>query len=1294
MRRLVLCWLPCLLLIGLPAVAAREMRATPREGDIAIDGNLGDAAWTKAEWQTDFVSASAAAEAAGDPQPVPVQTRFKVLYDQDAVYVGIECDEPAIEKLKASYGGHDQDVYVDDCVEVFLDPAGDGRYYHHFAINSRGAWFDDYGADYGLVHVKLWDIPLQTGASVDTAAKVWRVEVRVPLAGLQLKADAGSVWLWNVTRERYTGGTQELSTWTPLKGNFHQPQLYGKLNGMPADYSRFAVTLGEPKVTVSGGAGTTSDVELAVPVTNDSQETRTLQVAAELFLQPATAVQAEAVELAPGVTETIALPALKVARDQTGAPVQVTVTDTVTGVPAKIVVKRPDTEYRPLTVDILQPVYRNCIYATESVSAIVFRARLAPDVAGRAQRVTYSLLTEAGGQALPGAAGEVTLAQLGGDLTLPAQDLPEGRYTLAVRAVDAAGQTVAETATIIRKLPPAPGVEVRVDDKGNVLVNGEPRMFIGWYGDVPTDDPRPEVIALQDLQTPVVTGPKPEEIAAIHQRFAERGIYSIVSIEPGRLYYAFELWRQPGNTVPEEIKKLSAPSEECVGYLRQLTEALRSEPGVLGYYLADEPEINDARSDYLEAVYRLMQELDPYRPVMITNDTLDGIVTHGYKACDILSPDPYSPAWEYVPNFLKRCHEVRRRGQAIMLTPWTASGQTHFNVEYGTAPPYRYEVMRHQHLVALAMGAKGFTGYTSAFFLPEPRLRYGLPRIWSEIRFLEPAAANPQAPPQVQADSEMIAWAGEAGGNAYLIVANLKAGERTATVSHPLLADVNQLFVVSEGREVAVRDGDFTDHFVEGAVHVYTTDPEGRKLPTTAEVLAEIARAEAEATRPGNLLHVSRGVRARASTGHYAPWFEQYYYYAINGIPDDLGWNLSHTDQPSWLELTLPREESVGRVVIYTPNLKDYDLLLQAADGTVQVAEVRGNDLPLVETRFAEPVPTLKLRVLARASTEGPGTARAIVREIEAYADPGEGPTTPLRRQESSTQAPTLVLPAETAGEPVLWREDFRAFEFNEQLYFDDRDTKWVLKPAALQMQPRPEGGAVVRCVSAEGWGGMSRFIPYDPAYRYLQASISDITGEGYKWALLNIGDSSGKPGFRSGIHTNRPSIYTLDTHYVNPAFAEGTMKRAYLTLSTAGSTRKEDGSVTPGPAITFDWLQLVRRPVDGLAVTLADGSPLPEVLKQGHELVFRLFLQEPALDATLEVSGNHTYSPIPINGQSSLQLVRMGAGDGREWGAQVKLGEGTGTFDGTQGYPVFFRAVITGGAIKDTYAVAAVKFE
>jgi hypothetical protein len=276
----------------------------------------------------------------------------------------------------------------------------------------------------------------------------------------------------------------------------------------------------------------------------------------------------------------------------------------------------------------------------------------------------------------------------------------------------------------------------------------------------------------------------------------------------------------------------------------------------------------------------------------------------------------------------------------------------------------------------------------------------------------------------------------------------------------------------------------------------------------------------------------------------------------------------------------------------------------------------------------------------------------------------------------------------------VLWREDFAAFQSADKFNWDGKDDKWVLKPSELKVEPRAGGGAVLTCTAAVGYASMQRLFPTDKAYRYFQVKISDITGEGYRWALAIFGDSSGRPGFRGGIHTMRPGIYTLDTHYVNPVFREGTAPQVFLTLSTAGSAKQPDGGVKPGPAFTFDWLQLGRRPQDGLAVTMADGAPLPEVLKAGDELLCRLFLDKPALDATLEVSGGAPYNPIPLNGQSSLQLARVGAKDGTEWAAQVKLGEGTGKFSGADGYPVFFRAVVTGGAIKDTYAIASLKFE
>ncbi|MBI3919928.1 MAG: carbohydrate-binding family 9-like protein, partial [Armatimonadetes bacterium] len=212
----------CLLtLVASSCFSAPTAGAVSASGAIRLDGVLDEPSWNAPPWQSSFLSASVASENAGQPKPVAVQTRFKVLYDASALYIGVECDEPNIDKLRADVTEHDGMVFTDDCVEIFFDPAGEGRYYHHFVVNTRGAWYDDYGVDYGLVHNKLWACPLEVGTKVDVAAKVWRVEVKIPFAALQLKADVGPNWLWNVARERYATGAMELSTWSPLKGNFH-----------------------------------------------------------------------------------------------------------------------------------------------------------------------------------------------------------------------------------------------------------------------------------------------------------------------------------------------------------------------------------------------------------------------------------------------------------------------------------------------------------------------------------------------------------------------------------------------------------------------------------------------------------------------------------------------------------------------------------------------------------------------------------------------------------------------------------------------------------------------------------------------------------------------------------------------------------------------------------------------------------------------------------------------------------------------------------------------------------------
>jgi hypothetical protein len=122
-----------------------------------------------------------------------------------------------------------------------------------------------------------------------------------------------------------------------------------------------------------------------------------------------------------------------------------------------------------------------------------------------------------------------------------------------------------------------------------------------------------------------------------------------------------------------------------------------------------------------------------------------------------------------------------------------------------------------------------------------------------------------------------------------------------------------------------------------------------------------------------------------------------------------------------------------------------------------------------------------------------------------------------------------------------------------------------------------------------------------------------------------------------------------------------------------------------------FSDIRLAQQPTDGLLVTMADGTPMPRVLKIGDRLLFQLFLSEPATDAVVELQRDSWYQPVHINGEPYVQLLKSGRDkDGRYWSAVVTLEDGTDTFH-VEGYPVLFRASITGGALSETMSTLMV---
>ena len=180
--------------------------ATP----VTIDGKLTDPAWAAAPWSDEFVDIE------GDKKPKPRhRTRMKMLWDDEALYVAAELDEPHVWAYLTE---HDSVIFQDNDFEVFIDPNGDNHEYAEFEMNARNTTWDllltkPY-KDPGCRVLNAWEIiGLKTATHVDGTLndprdkdKGWTLEIKWPWKGLQELADAklppkdGTQWRINFSR--------------------------------------------------------------------------------------------------------------------------------------------------------------------------------------------------------------------------------------------------------------------------------------------------------------------------------------------------------------------------------------------------------------------------------------------------------------------------------------------------------------------------------------------------------------------------------------------------------------------------------------------------------------------------------------------------------------------------------------------------------------------------------------------------------------------------------------------------------------------------------------------------------------------------------------------------------------------------------------------------------------------------------------------------------------------------------------------------------------------------------------
>jgi len=948
----------------LSAVTARRAGQPP-----VLDGKLDDSVWQEAKWQEGFSEL-------GTGKPAAPATRFAIAFDDRFLYLAIRCAEPKLDKLKAAVTQRDDpQLYNDDGVELFVAPGSQRTDYYQLEINSKGAMADAAGHQSGTVRDAAWNSSAQVATSIGEGE--WMVEMAVPLADLEMGEAVSSDWGINVARVRRAGETEQLSTFVPMTGSFHQPALFAALSLPGANFDALRWEVPPPTGLTVLRENDVTVFKAKLSIKNLTGRLRPVALTPRLRQGDKFAEGkpiSDILDAGQSKTYEIALPL------PADGPQELEVAVADRRDPKVIFARRSfavNLTFTPLSLSLREPAYQDAIYAQQKIGRIsgsLGIALSAPELAGDAVRI--SLLPE---DSAVKPLAETTLRNLSPkvDFALPIPGLAEGRYRLRVALLDAEGKETRSLERIIRKLPPSPsGVEWCINGSGILLRNGEPFLPVGWYSLMA---PAMKEAASPCNVTWLYMGPwqSVEELRKTLDEIGAAGGYAVI-------------YPTVNNTRPEELT-IAPIAEKELDLIRQRVRALKDHPALLGWYLADEPEYQRVLPESVQQLRALISGEDPWHPTLVVNNAFGGIRQFA-QGGDIIAPDPYpffkrggiTPAMGKVGAHLAEAAAAARPGQAV----WGVL-QAHDTRDFGGKGERAPTFVESRNMVwqAVSAGARGVVWWDWGWVYPNTiDSVQGNAYLARELTALKAYVLAPvEGGLEITApDKQMLrATLRSAAGQQAVFAANAATTAQDVAFKAAPLAG-RELVVLGEGRTVKVAaDGTWSERFDPYASHVYVTDPQFANFERLSTVQERIDAANAARKQPGNLAFEDSGVMLRVSSqGVFQPepvWM-------VDGVRGGRSWAAKPFEGADWIELNWPKAQKIGRLAIYTETLADCEVQVAEGDDAKPVwrtvATVKDAAVNPVGVTFA-PVETARLRINVSRLRQGCAATR--IWEIEAY---------------------------------------------------------------------------------------------------------------------------------------------------------------------------------------------------------------------------------------------------------------------------------------------------------------------
>ncbi len=163
----------------------------PPTASIKIDGLMDESGWDAVAWAGDFI------ETNPDENTPPDQpTQFKILYDQQYLYVGYRCFDKQPDQIEKRLSR--RDGFAGDRITIVLDTYHDKRTAFSFTITAAGVKGDEFVSENGNNWDESWNPIWYAATTID--AEGWVAEIKVPLSQLKFGKSKEQVWGLQVSR--------------------------------------------------------------------------------------------------------------------------------------------------------------------------------------------------------------------------------------------------------------------------------------------------------------------------------------------------------------------------------------------------------------------------------------------------------------------------------------------------------------------------------------------------------------------------------------------------------------------------------------------------------------------------------------------------------------------------------------------------------------------------------------------------------------------------------------------------------------------------------------------------------------------------------------------------------------------------------------------------------------------------------------------------------------------------------------------------------------------------------------